>query len=118
MCVNFQLNTGADITCISDKMATKLRCSEQIAPVKIKAWNATGGELKILGKVNVQLQLGKKACFADVFVVANLSVECLLARDVLDTCPIIKDLLDQLQNTVESLGDKLPVTADEQRVNN
>jgi hypothetical protein len=105
--VKFLVDTGADITSISMRIYEQVvEASHKLSP--LRAWNASGDQLKSPGKVNVQIQLGTVACFADVLVVTDLVVDCLLARDVLDSCPVTRELLGQLQEAVEKFSEGMP----------
>jgi hypothetical protein len=77
---NCILDSGCDISTISERVATKSEEEPLIYEPKV----ADGHKLQ-LSKARVKLTMGKKTCFAVVSILPTLPVDILIGLDIIST---------------------------------
>ena len=102
--ISFQLDSGADITCISEAQFSEKFGTLEV--VKSKVSGPTGDKLSMLGKVNVSLSYNGKTLNTDVYVIKGLS-RALLGRPVLEPLGVLKRI-QAIKNENSQWMDRYP----------
>ena len=96
---NYLLDTGSNRTIIHERMIP-LHERVRIKPTQFNVLTATGDLANISGVKRCKLQIGNTACYGDFLVARDLCNECLIGMDILATCPLTKDSIAQLYNSI------------------
>jgi predicted aspartyl protease len=101
--VDFLVDTGANITAISDEVSKRINA--QVKNESVTAITADSSSAPIVGLATIHLQLGDHIAKTDVLVVPNLARDCLLGHDVLSTNPHTQPLIQQLSDKIDALSE-------------
>ena len=113
--VNFQADSGADITVISQDVYEQIKQEDSVLkPVGYQVKNASNERINILGSSLVFFDLGGFELTSPVLVANPLSKPCLLGQDLMTQCPILVKPITQLQQAVDKITDKSLKTANNQ----
>ena len=96
---NYLLDTGSNRTIIHERMIPPHE-RVNIKPTEFNVLTATGELANISGVKRCKLQIGNTACYGDFLVARDLFNECLIGMDVLATCPLTRDSITQLYNSI------------------
>ncbi|RNA36121.1 Retrovirus-related Pol poly from transposon [Brachionus plicatilis] len=78
---HFQIDTGSDITAISDKKYKDLPNGEEMIQVRNDITGADGSNLVILGRTGVKMQFGTYIAQMNVYIIKDLVQESLIGLD-------------------------------------
>ena len=94
--VEFQVDTGADFTIIGDEIINSLNVTVTAVPEKTNLKMADQTRAKLLGKVEVNLEIGEEPMRVSIFVVQGVGKGILIGLDILSTHPEWKIALERL----------------------
>ena len=102
--INFKIDTGADVTCISDTQLKKLR-NVKIGKTKRKLFSASNKQMEVMGKFECVLESNSKMCVEEIYVVRDLE-SALLGRPAIAALEIIQ-VNNYIVSSVDSLYDQV-----------
>ncbi|RNA03749.1 hypothetical protein BpHYR1_015520, partial [Brachionus plicatilis] len=105
--VMYTIDTGADVTVISENVYISFKKPLPLEPIKNFIANAGGGGLDIVGQTYSQIKIGEYAIFTFLIVVKNLVVDCLLGMDLIPQFPFFKQPIDQVRDVIGQMNHKL-----------
>lgn len=76
-------DTGADVSCINEEVFKKLKDKPKVNQMKkgSTCTSASGDKLKVLGRYDLQLQVGKKKITHPFYVIKNLNRDLIIGFD-------------------------------------
>ncbi len=101
MPVKFTTDTGCPVTIVSEKIFNKLEIKYNKNPLRHRITVANKTNANIVGYANVDIQIKNWTIETEIIVVQNLSKDCLLGMNLLETCPLTKEPIKQLRHALE-----------------
>ncbi|CAF1047418.1 unnamed protein product [Brachionus calyciflorus] len=98
---HFQIDTGSDITAISEKKYNDLQNHKEIITINNDITGADGSNLIILGKTRVKIQFGTYITHMDIFIIKNLVQECLIGLDFVNKFNGFRTPIDHLKSALK-----------------
>ena len=89
--VMFTTDTGSPVTIISERIFNIIEAKFNLSPIRHNITVANRSAAIILGYADIILQLKYFQTRAEVIVVKDLSRDCLLGMDLLESCPLTKE---------------------------
>ena len=99
--VMFTTDTGSPVTIISERIFNIIEAKFNLSPIRHNITVANRSAAIILGYADIILQLKYFQTRAEVIVVKDLSRDCLLGMDLLESCPLTKEPIKQLRAVLE-----------------
>lgn len=96
--ISFKLDTGAEVTVITEKTAEDLNAKHLMANSKKKLFGADRKKLTLLGKMSCTLEYGSKSTTQELFVVKQLN-QNLLGLPTIEALKMIKQV-EAVSNTI------------------
>ncbi|CAF0929647.1 unnamed protein product [Brachionus calyciflorus] len=98
----FQIDTGSDISVISEKVFNQLTNKQQLLKTNEKISGADGSNLRILGRTLVKIQFGNYMTNLLVYVMSGLVKEFLIGLDFVNKFNGFKIPISHLKNTLNN----------------
>ena len=97
--VNFMADTGCTLTVVDKRvLADQNGVIANMEPSPYTCIIADGQPTAIMGQKRVKITVGNnKSTYHNVLISPHLAKDCLLGLDVLESCPLTKDLLQELR---------------------
>jgi hypothetical protein len=97
--VNFMADTGCTLTVVDKRViADQNGVIANMEPSPYTCIIADGQPTAIMGQKRVKITVGNnKSTYHNVLISPHLAKDCLLGLDVLESCPLTKDLLQELR---------------------
>ncbi|RNA33580.1 KRAB-A domain-containing [Brachionus plicatilis] len=107
--IKYTLDTGAEITVISDRAYSSLKHPTILEPVPNLIASAGGSGLTVLGRTYAQITIGEVSIFTFLVVIKDLVVDCLLGMDLLQQFPFFKKPIDELRKVVVQMSKQVTI---------
>ena len=88
--VKFTMDTGSPVTIISEQIFYRIGANFKRSPIRHQITVANSSTAQIVGYADINLQIKFYEIRAEVIVVKDLSKDCLLGMELLETCPLTK----------------------------
>ncbi len=99
--VKFTMDTGSPVTIISEQIFYRIGANFKRSPIRHQITVANSSTAQIVGYADINLQIKFYDIRAEVIVVKDLSKDCLLGMELLETCPLTKEPIKQLRAVLE-----------------
>ena len=102
--VEYELDTGATVSLIDEKLYMRLNPRSELKPSKVKIVAATDVAFEMLGEIHVSVEFGNHIIETIIYVVKEKLSLPLIGRDVLNACPPLNKALASLRKLVSDLS--------------
>ncbi|RNA30931.1 hypothetical protein BpHYR1_046587, partial [Brachionus plicatilis] len=107
--IKYTLDTGAEITVISDRAYSSLKHPTILEPVPNLIASAGGSGLTVLGRSYALITIGEVSIFTFLVVIKDLVVDCLLGMDLLQQFPFFKKPIDEFRKVLVQMSKQVTI---------